>query len=149
MNYVATSRQPFLALVDDDSHSARLMTRMLLAHGAPSVRWLDGETAADEELGAQLAASGAQLPGMVIVDLKTSSTATRDYIAALGSHERASELLIVAMSPTLDREVREDLIKAGAATVFERHANINAYRQETAGIVSFWVRNQHLAAIGT
>jgi DNA-binding response OmpR family regulator len=149
MNYMATPRQPFLALIDDDSHSARLMTRMLLAHGAPSVRWLDGEAAADEELGSQLATPEAQLPGMVIVDLKTSSGATHDYVEALCAHERASELLVVAMSPTLDREVRERLLEAGAAAVFERHAHIDAYRREAAGIVSFWVRNQHLSAIGT
>jgi len=33
MNYILTPQQPFMALVDDDTHSARLMTRMLLAHG--------------------------------------------------------------------------------------------------------------------
>ena len=61
--------QPFMALVDDDSHSARLMIRMLLAHGAPSVSWLDSEALASAELGKVLADSTATLPGLVIVDL--------------------------------------------------------------------------------
>jgi ActR/RegA family two-component response regulator len=149
MNYIATPRQPFLALVDDDSHSARLLTRMLLAHGAPSVRWLDGISAADEELGAQLADPVAQLPGLVIVDLKASSDATHEFVARLSAHERAAELVIVAMASTLARDVRDNLIEAGAAAVFERHADLDAYRREAASIVSFWVRNQHLNAIGT
>ena len=75
--------QSFMALVDDDSHSARLMIRMLLAHGAPSVSWLNGEALASEELGKVLADSHATLPGLVIVDLKSSSTASADFIRKL------------------------------------------------------------------
>jgi CheY-like chemotaxis protein len=149
MNYIATPRRPFLALVDNDSHSARLLTRMLLAHGAPSVRWLDGASAAEAELGPLLADPMAQLPGLLIVDLKASSTATREFIAALRQHKRAAELVIVAMAPSLAREVRDSLIEAGATAVFERHPDIDAYRREAASIVGFWVRNQHLSAIGT
>ena len=36
----AVIRQPAIALVDDDFHSARLMLRMLAAHDAPLVDWL-------------------------------------------------------------------------------------------------------------
>ncbi|HQZ12656.1 MAG TPA: hypothetical protein PK286_07185 [Devosia sp.] len=148
MNYMSAFHQPFIMLVDDDAHSARMLTRMLLAHGAPTVHLLDGATAADEELDSRLNDPHAQLPGLVIVDLKSSSTATRDYIASLVRRPRSSELLIVAMAPTLERSVKESLIAAGAAAVFERHATLDAYRRESAGIVSFWVRNQRLSAVG-
>lgn len=141
--------QPFLALVDDDSHSARLMIRMLLAHGAPSVSWLDGEAMATSELQKLLEDDTAQIPGLVIVDLKAASTATRDFIAKLRGMRDGKALVIVAIAATLEREPREELIAAGADAVFQRHADINFYRREAAAIVSFWVRNQHLDAVGT
>lgn len=141
--------QPFMALVDDDSHSARLMIRMLLAHGAPSVSWLDGEALATAEIQRLLENELATIPGLVIVDLKASSSATLDFIVKLRAMRDGHSLLIAAIAPTLEREPREALLAAGADAVFERHADINSYRREAAAIVSFWVRNQHLDAVGT
>jgi response regulator RpfG family c-di-GMP phosphodiesterase len=141
--------QPFMALVDDDSHSARLMIRMLLAHGAPSVNWLDNDAVATAELGARLNDRRATLPGLVIVDLKSSSAATAEFIAKLRAMRDGTALLVAAIAPTLDREVREVLLNAGADAVFERQADIDFYRREAAAIVSFWVRNQRLEAVGT
>ncbi len=141
--------QPFFALVDEDSHSARLMIRMLLAHGAPSVSWLDGAVSAEAEFARLLENDTATLPGLVIVDLKSSSTATRDFTAALRTQRDGKSLLIAAMAPNLERDVREDLISAGADAVFARYADVNMYRREAAAIVSFWVRNQRLDAVGT
>jgi DNA-binding response OmpR family regulator len=141
--------QPFMALVDDDSHSARLMIRMLLAHGAPSVSWLDGEVTAGTELAALLDDRKATLPGLLIVDLKSSSTATADFIRKLRGMQDGTALLVAAMAPTLDREVRDVLLEAGADAVFERQADIDFYRREAAAIVSFWVRHQRLEAVGT
>ncbi len=141
--------QPFMALVDDDSHSARLMIRMLLAHGAPSVSWLSGEALATTELGKLLDDDLATIPGLVVVDLKASSTATLDFITKLRGMHDGHSLLIAAMAPTLERGPRDALLSAGADAVFERHADINSYRREAAAIVSFWVRNQHLDAVGT
>lgn len=86
--------QPFMALVDDDSHSARLMIRMLLAHGAPSVSWLDGEAIASTELGKLLDDRKATLPGLVIVDLKSSSNATADFVRKLRGMQDGTALLI-------------------------------------------------------
>jgi CheY-like chemotaxis protein len=141
--------QPYMALVDDDSHSARLMIRMLLAHGAPSVSWLNGEALATAELSAVLNDDRASLPGLVIVDLKSSSDATRDFIAKLRGMRDGRSLLIAAIAPSLEREVRDVLLNAGADAVFERQADINLFRREAAAIVSFWVRNEHLDAVGT
>jgi response regulator RpfG family c-di-GMP phosphodiesterase len=141
--------QPFMALVDDDSHSARLMIRMLLAHGAPSVSWLNSDALASVELGKLLDNDKATIPGLVIVDLKASSTATAEFITKLRGMRDGRSLLIAAIAPTLERETREVLHSAGADAVFERHADINSFRREAAAIVSFWVRNQHLDAVGT
>jgi CheY-like chemotaxis protein len=141
--------QPFMALVDDDSHSARLMIRMLLAHGAPSVSWLDGEAMATTEIGKLLDNDRATLPGLVIVDLKSTSTATPEFITRLRGMRDGRSLLIGALAPNLERETREVYLSAGADAVFERQANIDSFRREAAAIVSFWVRNQHLDAVGT
>ncbi|MFT3980650.1 MAG: hypothetical protein QM687_09300 [Ferruginibacter sp.] len=53
------------------------------------------------------------------------------------------------MAPTLDRDIRNELLDAGAAAVFERHSDITLYRREAASIIGFWVRNQRLDAVGT
>lgn len=144
---MSSSRQPAIVLVDDDFHSARLMTRMLAAHGGPSVERLsDPETALETLVGFDSASAGlAQC--MVVVDLKSSSSASHDFIVKL-KHE-APGMLVVAMSPTLDRDTRNSLLDAGAAAVFERHGELNAYRREAANIVGFWVRSQRLDAVGT
>ncbi len=141
--------QPFMVLVDDDSHSARLMIRVLLAHGAPSVSWMDTGPVGAERIGALLEDARAALPGLVIVDLKASSSATHEFIERLRGMRNGSALLIAAMAPSLEKDVRDRLLACGADAVFERHAEVDFYRREAAAIVSFWVRNQHLEAVGT
>jgi DNA-binding NtrC family response regulator len=144
---LSSSRQPAIVLVDDDFHSARLLTRMLAAHGGPNVERLSDPERALETLVAIEAASPGAGECLAVVDLKSSSTATHDFIVKL-KHE-APGLLVVAMSPTLDRATRNGLLDAGAAAVFERHGELNAYRREAANIVGFWVRTQRLDAVGT
>ncbi|MDP1732062.1 MAG: response regulator [Devosia sp.] len=145
---VHNNRRPYLVLVDDDTHSARLLTRVLLAHGAPAIETIDGADAAIERLRALLGRSHPDLPGLVIVDLKSSSSATRDFVAALRKLEGADRLTVAAMAPSLERSVRDAVLDAGADAVFERHTDINTYRREAAGIVSFWVRGRHLRVVG-
>ena len=149
MDVLWNTKQPYLMLVDDDAHSARLLTRMLLAHGAPSIEWIDSSSAGLSQIKDLLSEAGKHLPGLVIVDLKSSSTAASEFIAQIAALERSRSLVIVAMAPTLDRATRENLLDAGADAVFERHAELQAYRTEAAAIVSFWVRNQRLDAVGT
>lgn len=141
-----SANQPAIALVDDDYHSARLMTRMLEAHGGPTVSQMDPEAAVDTLVGASDASETAGR-FMAVVDLKSTSKATRDFVARLKG--LAPDLLVVAMAPSLDREIRNELLEAGAAAVFERHFDITLYRREVANIVAFWVRNQSLDAVGT
>ena len=141
--------QPFMALDDDDSHSTRLMIRMLLAHGAPSVSWMQGEEQAQSDLAVTLATPRGNLPGLVIVDLKSSAEATRAFVGKLRAMPGGENLLVAAMAPTLERPLRDELEAAGADAVFERHADIESYRREAAAIVRFWVRHQRLDAVGT
>jgi CheY-like chemotaxis protein len=139
---MSTLRQPAIALVDDDYHSARLMTRTLEACGAPAVsRMPDAERAIDA-----IAGMTPQAGFLAVVDLKSSSAATRDFIARLKN--RAPSILVVAMATSLDRETRGELIEAGAAAVFERHSDIALYRREAASIIDFWAR-QRLDKTGT
>lgn len=139
-------RQPAIALVDDDYHSARLLTRMLEAHGGPQVSRMPDPESAVETLAEVAEAPPVAGQCMAVVDLKSSSTATRDFVTRL--KHRAPQLLVVAMAPTLDRDVRNELLDAGASAVFERHSDITLYRREAASIVAFWVRNQRLDAVG-
>lgn len=144
---IGSDKQPAIALVDDDFHSARLMMRMLAAHGGPQVEWLSEAGTALDALAGYDALPPITGKCMALVDLKASSTASRDFIFEL--RRRAPGLLVVAMAPSLDRETRNALLDAGAAAVFERHAELNAYRREAASIVGFWVRSQRLDAVGT
>ena len=144
---LSSSGQPAIVLVDDDFHSARLLTRMLVAHGGPVVERFNDPEAALQALAAIDAAAPGAVQCVVVVDLKTSSTATHDFIVRL-KHDSPS-LVVVAMSPSLDRGTRNGLLDAGAAAVFERHGELNAYRREAANIVGFWVRSQRLDAVGT
>lgn len=143
---IVTPSRPAIVLVDNDAHSARLMSRMLVAHGGPAIDWLQDAPAALDALASLnlTEQDGGQL--LIVVDLKTSSTATQEFIVAL--KQRAPRLLVVAMAPSLDRAVRNDLLDAGAGAVFERHGNLDRYRREAASIIAFWVRGQRLNAVG-
>jgi CheY-like chemotaxis protein len=142
-----SGRQPAIALVDDDYHSARLMTRMLEAHGGPQVLRMPDPQVAIEALSEAVLTPPVAGQCMAVVDLKSSSAATRDFVAQL--KQRTPQLLVVAMAPSLDRDVRNELLDAGASAVFERHSDISLYRREAGNIVAFWVRNQRLDAVGT
>lgn len=142
-----SGRQPAIALIDDDYHSARLMTRMLEAHGGPQVSRMPNPDVAVEALAEVSEVTPVAGQCMAVVDLKATSTATRDFVSRL--KQRAPQLLVVAMAPSLDRNVRSELLDAGASAVFERHSDITLYRREAASIVAFWVRNQRLDAVGT
>lgn len=148
MNAAWTYRQPYLALVDDDPQSARLLTRMLLAHGAPSVRWLESADHGRMELAELLAASEDQLPELVIVDLKVPSEATAAFIRSVRSMPYAHSLVIAAMTSAPERRSHEMQLSAGADAVFERVADGTDYRREAARLVSYWVRSQRLDAVG-
>jgi CheY-like chemotaxis protein len=139
---------PYLALVDDDQHSAHLLTRMLLAHGSPDVQWLGGAMEGRLALARVLGNPAADWPSLLIVDLKAHSSASLEFVASIKALVCQKGVPVVAMTPPLDREARDAFYEAGASGVFFRHADRDAYRREAAGIVSFWARSQRLDAVG-
>jgi ActR/RegA family two-component response regulator len=143
----AVDNAPYFALVDDDAHSAHLLTRMLLAHGSPRVKTFEG---ADDAIARLMPALTAQpvLPTLVIVDLKAHSAANLEFVAKLALVAGKFDILIAVMAQWPDRQAIADLEDAGAAVVFTRHPELDAYRREAANIVSFWARNQRLDAVG-
>ncbi|MHA6731918.1 ANTAR domain-containing protein [Devosia sp. A369] len=139
---------PFVALVDDDQHSAQLLTRMLLGQGSPAIAWYgDGHDGATM-LRTVLGNPAANWPSLLIVDLKAHSSATLEFIAAIQPLARQKGVPVVVMAPPLGPRARDALHDSGAAAVFCRHADLDAYRREAAGIVSFWAQSQRLDAVG-
>jgi len=145
---LALSKAPHLALVDDDAHSARLLARTLAAQGAPRVEWLGDAGEARRRLAERLAAPHGERPGLLIVDLKANSAATRDFIADIAERAAAARLPIVAIVPDTGAAERQPLLAAGASAVFRREAEREAYRREAASIVNFWARSQRLDTVG-
>jgi CheY-like chemotaxis protein len=136
-----------IALIDDDSHSARLLGRALLAAGAPSVSWIGDAGNGIERLQA-LIAQGQALPELVLVDLKESSSATLQFLRAAGTVRARTGLMMAAMSLSSERSIRDQYLAAGAVAVFVRHGDREAYREEAAGIVNFWAQSRRVQAIG-
>lgn len=139
---------PYVALVDDDAHSAHLLTRMLLAHGAPRIMRFDGAVDAMERLASALTRSTRAWPTLVIVDLKAHSNANLDFVSAFAPLIGNLDIPMVVMAQRPDRDSATALHDAGASAVFTRHAEVDAYRREAANIVSFWARSQRLDAVG-
>lgn len=147
MNDVADNL-PFIALIDDDGHSAYLLTRMLLAHGSPQIRHFGSVEAGEAFLAQRLAEVDQEWPGIVIVDLKAHSGANLDFLARNHALLQQKGIPLAVMTQTTDRAGCRALQDAGAAAVFFRQAELDAYRHEAAAIVSFWARNQRLDAVG-
>lgn len=139
---------PFVALVDDDQHSAHLLTRMLLAHGSPDIQWYGGAVDGKVALTDVLDNPANNWPSLLIVDLKAHSGANLEFIRSIQAMARQKGVPVAVMAPPLDRSGRDELHDAGASAVFFRHPELDAYRREAAEIVSFWARNQRLDAVG-
>jgi DNA-binding response OmpR family regulator len=144
----SVDNSPFVALIDDDRHSAHLLTRMLIAHGSPDVHWYGGASDGAARLQSVLGNASANWPGLVIVDLKAHSGANLEFVASIQHLARQKGVPVVVMSQMLARQDRQVLEDAGASAVFFRQAELDAYRREAAGIVSFWARTQRLDAVG-
>lgn len=138
----------YIAVVDDDGHSAHLLCRTLGQAGCSSVRHLGGADFGGARLNRILADIHQPWPSVVIVDLKTDSTANIAFVARHQSLLRQRGVCILVMVSRYDEKVRSTLIDAGAAGVFYRQADRDAYRREVNGILQFWARHQRLDAVG-
>ncbi len=146
--YANDSDAPFIVLIDDDEHSAHLLTRMLSAHGAPAIRHFATAQSGETALSAILNDPQATWPGLLIVDLKAHSAANAEFATRNHALLRQKGIPLAIMAAPTDRDGRRLLLDAGASVVFFRQAELDAYRHEAAAIVSFWARSQCLDAIG-
>lgn len=139
---------PFLALVDDDPHSAQLLTRTLLSQGSPDIRFYGDAEAGRLRLNGVLAGPAGDWPDLLIIDLKAHSRANLEFMATVQSLARQKGVPIVVMAASLDSSGQNALREAGASAIFFRHPERDAYRREAAGIISFWARRQRPDAVG-
>jgi DNA-binding response OmpR family regulator len=138
----------FVALIDDDEHSAHLLTRTLVAHSAPGVQCYGDASAALMRLKPVLSDPSASRPALIIVDLKAHSNANLEFLAANGQLIRQHGVPLVVMSPLLEEQSRRALLDSGASAVFVRHADRDAYRRVAGDIVEFWAHSQRPVAVG-
>lgn len=132
---------PTFVLVDDHVHSARLLRRTLREVATPArLVWIGPARRAGKTVESLLSGAPERRPDMIIVDLKAYSAATEEFIARIRAMADKANVPIVAIAPSLDAELRNALISAGASAVFERLAESEAYRAEMAHLTSFWVR---------
>lgn len=138
----------FLALIDDDAHSAQLLTRTLLEQGAPGVQNYGDAGLAMSRLNGLMADPAAALPQLIIVDLKEHSGANLEFLETARQLLRHCGVSVVVLSAHKDEARRQALLANGAASVWIRHADRDSYRRVAADIVQFATHQQRLEAVG-
>lgn len=139
---------PQLALVDDDSFSADLLMRTLDAHGAPAMQWYGNADRGAALLSGVLGGPSRHWPKAVIVDLKAHSGANLEFVTAVRRLIAGKGIDLLVLTADRDAAARAELLAAGAAAIFTRHADIAAYRDEALAIVEFWSLSQRPEAVG-
>ena len=139
---------PFIGLIDDDGHSAYLFMRIMAGLRGPAVRnYGDGEVGA-ANLGLVLSDAAAEWPELLVVDLKAHSDATLEFVRRHQAWLRQKGVPVVVMVRPIGRVECDAYYEAGAAAVFFRQPEVDAYRRELAGIENFWARSQRQDAVG-
>ena len=142
------AQAPFIGLIDDDGHSARLFMRVLAANGGPSVRHYGSAEEAVADLIVVLSDPQSHWPEMLVVDLKSHSGATLEFVRRHQAWLHQKGVALLVMVPPTDRAGRMVYFEAGATAVFFRQSEADAYRHELAGIANFWARSERLDAVG-
>ncbi|WP_224703274.1 response regulator [Devosia aquimaris] len=143
-----SSSAPQLALIDDDSFSAGLLMRTLEAQGGPEMQWYGNAERGAALLSGVLGGAPRHWPSAVIVDLKAHSGANLEFITAIRRLVASKGISVLVMTAAADSAARAELIAAGAAAVFTRHADVAAYRDEAMAILEFWSLSQRPEAVG-
>lgn len=138
----------FVALIDDDEHSAHLLTRTLVAHGAAGVQSYGDSAAALLRLKAVLSDQTATRPALIVLDLKAHSDANVEFLEAIQHLIARAGVPVVVLAPLQAEQRRQALLKKGASAVFVRHAERDAYRGVAGDIVEFWAQTQRPVAVG-
>ena len=144
-----TDGAPQLAVIDDDSFSADLLMRALGAQGGPAMQWYGNAERGAALLSGVLGGASRYWPSAVIVDLKAHSGANLEFVTAIRRlvDSKGVSVLVLAAAD-VDEAARAELISAGAAAVFTRHADVAAYRDEAMAILEFWTLSQRPEAVG-
>lgn len=137
----------FVALIDDDARSANLLTRTLVAHSAPGVQYYGDGVAALPRLQAVISDSAANRPAMIVLDLKAHSAANLDYLVTIAPLLAKIDIPFVVLTAQADTQSRA-LLDHGAAAVFVRHADRDAYRRVAADIIEFGTPSERPVAVG-
>lgn len=138
----------FIALIDDDARSADLLSRTLRDQSAPNIQHYGGADAALARLTGMIAVPPAHRPAMVIVDLKAHSGANLEFLGMVAPIAAQLRTSFVVLTAQPDQQSRHALQDQGAAAVFIRHADRDAYRRVAADLVEFWALTQRLVAVG-
>jgi DNA-binding response OmpR family regulator len=141
-------QRPFIGLIDDDNHSARLFMRALAANDGPSVRHYGDHEEGLTDLAHDLSDPQSHWPEVLVVDLKGHSQANLEFVRSHQCWLHQKGVALVVMVPPTDRAGRMVYHEAGATAVFFRQPEAEAYRHEVAGIANFWARNERLDAVG-
>jgi DNA-binding response OmpR family regulator len=142
------AQAPFIGLIDDDGHSARLFMRVLAANDGPSVRHYSDDEEAVEDLAQVLSDPQSHWPELLVVDLKGHSQANLEFICRHQAWLHQKGVALLVMVPPTNRAGRMVYLEAGATAVFFRQSEADAYRHELAGIANFWARTERLDAVG-
>ncbi|WP_193334956.1 response regulator [Devosia beringensis] len=145
-NYV--NYASFVALIDDDEHSAHLLTRTLVDQGAHGVQSYGDANQALVRLKAVLSDVTAAWPALIILDLKEHSGANLEFLDTIGQLTCQHGVPVVVLAPQQTEQCRQALLANGAAAVFVRHAERDAYRRVAADIVEFVTLSQRPEAVG-
>ena len=141
-------QSPFIGLIDDDGHSARLFKRMLAANDGPDVRHYGDDEEGLADLAIVLNDPNTRRPQLLVVDLKGHSDANLEFIRLHRAWLRQNGVEVLVMAPLADQARLKTYHEAGAAAVFYRQPTVDAYRQEMVGIADFWARSTRLNAVG-
>ena len=138
---------PLFWLVDDDEHSAHFFARTLASvQGDIRIDFHPSSARALLRLGEAMR-SNAGLPDMIIVDLKARSGVNEEFLERLRVALQGREVPVVVMARSLEHNVREPLIAAGADAVFDRSADLTTYRPAIVALLDFWRRGQPQTAL--
>ncbi|MGV8854421.1 MAG: hypothetical protein ACOH2L_07210 [Devosia sp.] len=137
----------FVALIDDDTHSADLLTRTLVAQSAPGVQYYGNAIAGLSRLKAVISDASAYRPALIIVDLKSHSNANLEFLATVAPVLAQVGIPMIVLTALVEEQGRA-LLDHGAAAIFNRHADRDAYRRVAADIVEFWALTQRPVAVG-
>lgn len=141
-------QSPFIGLIDDDGHSAHLFMRMLAANDGPSVRHYGDDEEGLADLAHVLSDPRSHWPDMLVVDIKRHSNANVEFVRRHQAWLHQKGVALVVMVPPAGRAVRMMYHEAGAAAVFFRQSELEAYRRELTGLTDFWARSARLDAVG-